>query len=704
MIKYLPFYSDDGPVFDYAHKDDFMDAISDGLIPTRIKYKHKECISYKNVACSFDIETTSYMTPFGEKVGFMYIWMFGISGISIYGRTWEEFVDLMQDLQNKFFLNHNNRLVCYVHNLAFEFQFMRKFFDWEEVFSINQRTPIYAVTTNGIEFRCSYLLTGTKLEKVGEDLLKYKCKKMVGDLDYSKTRHSKTVITEEEMGYCINDIRVVMCKIQECIESENKGIAGIPLTKTGYVRRDVKKAVKRNKSARNFIQNLKLSREEYDMLDRAFQGGFTHANVMYSDVTLEDVVSYDFTSSYPTVMIAEKFPMGNGVKVEPQSYEEFYELLRTNCCLMDIVMHDVKLKDDRGDAPISKSKCIIKGKCVVDNGRIRECEELFTTITEEDFFTYRKFYSFEFEIGSMYVYQKAYLPKPFIEKCLEYYVKKTTLKDVEGKEEDYMLAKSNLNSIYGMMVMAIVREILEYTDKWEDPTMPDVDNVLASYNDSDNRFTWFPWGVWITAYARKNLFTGIYECGQSDYVYSDTDSIKILNATQHDDYIAEYNRQVTDKLMACLNYYKLDENLICPKTVEGKEKPLGVWDFDGHYKKFKTLGAKKYMVLTDDDKLKTTIAGVGKKSGAEYLKQFDNPFSEFKDGLSIPKEDTGKLTHYYIDEVVDCEVIDYNGVKELVHCPSGVYLEKASFTIGLSDDYTKLLEYMHKGFVTQSFK
>lgn len=705
MIKTLPFYTDNGNVYKYEELDSFLNEVRQISYTVKSKRKHKDKIDYINLPCAFDIETTSYITKAGDKVGFMYIWMFGIYGISIYGRRWDEFIDTLDAVCELFHVSRETRLVCYIHNLNFEFQFMRKFFDWDEVFSINQRTPIYAVTSEGVEFRCSYLLTGVRLAKVGEDLIKYKCAKLVGDLDYDKPRHSSTVITDTELGYCINDIRVVMCKIMECIESEPNGIAGIPYTKTGYVRRDVRKAVQNDKKWKDFIKDLKITHEEYDMLTRAFQGGFTHANVRYSGITLEDVVSYDFTSSYPTVMISEQFPMGNGVKVVPKDYEEFMGYLRTNCCLFDIVMSNVELKKDSGDAPISKSKCLtLTGEYVVDNGRIRSADEILTTITEQDFFTYRKFYKFDYQIGTMYVYPKGYLPKPFIEKCLEYYVKKTTLKDVKGKEEDYMLSKANLNSIYGMMVMSIIREILEYTDKWEDPTFPDIDEALEQYNESRNRFTWFPWGVWITAYARKNLFTGIYECGSEDYVYSDTDSMKIRNASDHDDYIGEYNRQITEKLEACLNYYQLDKSLICPKTVEGKEKPLGVWDFDGHYKKFKTLGAKKYLTLTDDDKLHTTIAGVGKDASAKYLNKFEDPFDAFDNGLKIPKNKTNKLTHTYVDDVVDCEVSDYNGVKELVHCPSGIYLEKASFTIGLSDEYTQLLEYMHKGYVTQSFK
>ena len=34
---------------------------------------------------------------------------------------------------------------------------------------------------------------------------------------------------------------------------------------------------------------------------------------------------------------------------------------------------------------------------------------------------------------------------------------------------------------------------------------------------------------------------------------------------------------------------------ISPKTIKGETKTLGVWDFDGFYTDFKTLGAKRYI-------------------------------------------------------------------------------------------------------------
>lgn len=708
-IRTKNFYVEDGNVYDYNHVENFIKEVLDNGFDISKKYnpKTKETVEYINNPCAFDIETTSINTKQG-KTGFMYIWMFGINGISIYGRTWEEFVELVDTLSDVLKLSSKRLLVCYIHNEEFEFQFMREYFKWNNIFAIKERRPIYAITDNGVEFRCSYMLTGTKLETVGKDLLKYKVSKKVGDLDYSKTRHFATPLSEEELGYCINDIRVVMCKIKECIEEEGS-ITNIPLTKTGYVRRDVRKAMQKSRKDIEYVQNLKLTTSEYEMLLKAFQGGFTHANAYRSGQTLEDVVSYDFTSSYPCVMLSEMYPMSNGVEVEIHDKSEFMEYLRTHCCLFEIVMEDVRLKKDSGDAPISSSKCEIRGKKVIDNGRVRRADLLITTITEQDFFTYSQFYKFDYYIGKMIVYEKGYLPKPIIEKVLDYYEVKTTLKNVPSKEREYTMKKANLDSIYGMMVMLIVRPEICFNCNWYTQN-PNMDEALSRYNDGRNRFNWFPWGVWITAYARRNLFTGIYECGVDDYIYSDTDSIKILNASDHDDYIASYNRQITEKLESCLDHYKIDKNRICPKTIKGKSKPLGVWDFDGHYTRFKTLGAKRYMVEHDDkwieeqkecgedyNPIATTIAGVSKKSGKKYFSQFKNPFEHFEENVEISADQTGKLTHTYCDYEITTEVTDYLGNTETINIKSGIYLEPAPFSMKISPAYSDLLYYIGIG-------
>lgn len=660
-------------------------------LPTLIKKSGKDSYKVYNIPCSFDIETTSI----GEetnKQAFMWVWMFGINGVSIYGRTWNEYKTLMELVAEKLELGEDKRLICYAHNLGYEFQFMRKYFKWSTVFASSKRTPIYGVTDTGIEYRCSYILTNEKLENVGNNLKKYKVQKMVGDLDYELIRTWATPITKKELGYCINDIKVVMCHIQEEIERCG-GITKIPLTKTGYVREYVRnECFKSRKRYQGLMSALTVEADEYVKLKQAFQGGFTHANADYSTLLMEFIQSYDLTSSYPTVMVAEKFPMSKGKNVKIENSEHFYRNLNTYCCLFTIMMKDVKLKDGVGDAPISRSKCTKLVNVIADNGRIRQCDYLEMVCTEVDFQVYARFYNFKFICDSMTIYEKGYLPKPIVTSILKFYRDKTTLKDVEGKEEEYAQSKSMINSIYGMIVMDIVRDEIYYSNDsgWDDKK-PDIAKQIEDYNTNKNRFLFYPWGVWVTAYARRNLFMGILECGK-DYVYSDTDSIKLLNKENHQEFISKYNENIRLKLRKAMQFHGLDSDSCEPKNPKGKVKPLGVWDDDGYYSKYKTLGAKRYLMLTEDGELKLTCAGVGKKEACKYLKEtYENPFTAFEDGLYIPPEYTGKMTHTYIDQNYTGRVTDYTGIEVEVNQKSSIHLSKCEFTIGMSQEYMELL-------------
>ena len=295
----------------------------------QINTKHK----YFNVPCALDLETSSFYDSNMEKTGLMYIWIFGIYGKIIIGRTWEELTGMIEKLVEILDLNENKRVICYVHNLQFDFQFFRSHFTFTKVFASDRRQPLYALTDSGIEFRCSYMLSGLSLAKVGDNLLKYIVKKKVGDLEYSLIRHSKTRLTKKELGYCSADVKVVMAYIAEEIERYN-GIARLPLTKTGYVRNYCRNFLFRDpetgkKDKHKFLQNKDLmdrlqiiDADMYTDLKNAFAGGFTHGNSLYIGKTLRNVSSWDFTSSYPTVMIAERFPMGRPERIECINMEE----------------------------------------------------------------------------------------------------------------------------------------------------------------------------------------------------------------------------------------------------------------------------------------------------------------------------------------------------------------------------------------------
>ena len=662
--------------------------------------KSNKRICYYNIPCAFDIETSSFYEN-GEKRACMYVWQFGFNGVVIMGRTWPEFIKFMDDLCYLLSTSVENRLVVYVHNLSFEFQWMRKWFDWENVFATDERKPLYALTKSGIEFRCSYLLTGVSLEKLGDYLLKYKVEKASGDLDYTKIRHTKTPLTEKEIGYCVRDVLVVMAYIQECIDKE-KYVFYIPATKTGYARRYCRSACLYTKGKEKvktykyqkyhaIMKCLSLTVDEYDQLKRAFQGGFTHANAFYSETTQKDVASFDFTSSYPAVMVAEKFPMSRGEYIGDVTMDVLERYCLYYCCLFDIEFTDIYATTIQ-EHYISMSKCWNVASPAVDNGRIVEAERLTITITEQDYYIIKGAYMWgSATVKNLRIYRRGYLPTDFVKSVLKLYVDKTTLKDVDGEEERYLLSKELLNSLYGMCVTDICRFENTYIEDWKKEA-PDKTEAIAKYNRSSTRFISYAWGVWVTAYARRNLWSGIFSCG-TDYIYSDTDSIKVLNVEKHWEYINKYNDDVKEKINRACLYHDINPNDTRPKTIKGKIKPLGFWDFEGVMDRFRTIGAKRYLV-DKNGKIILTVSGVKKVDAVGYLlKKYghDGIFDVFDDGLEIPENYTGKLTHGYIDCETAGNVVDYLGQKNVYHEYSSVHLEKAAYNTSLGKDYIKFL-------------
>ena len=656
-------------------------------------------VEYYNVPAGFDIEVSSFYQ--GEKKpenkrGIMYIWQFGIFNLVTTGRTWKEFEVLISMLQKILSLGENRRLVVYVHNLPYEFQFIRKHFDWDEVFILTERKPVYA-TTGGIEFRCSLKLAGGKaLANVAKDLQKYKVEKAVGNLDYEQIRTPLTPLTEKELLYCENDIRVILCYIQEKIEQDGD-ITKIPLTNTGYVRNYCRKeCYSRWKPYRKVMESLTLEADEYSQLKRAFQGGFTHANAHHVGKVLDKVGSHDFTSSYPAVMVLEKFPMEKAEYISNGINEsELMELLITRCCLFDIEIWGLMPKLFH-EHPISRYKCPVCENAIVDNGRIVMAEHIITTITEQDFFVYTEFYTWDrIEIKNLRTYQKNYLPKNFVQSVLNLYEKKTVLKDVEGEEINYMISKNMINAAYGMMVTDPIRDELTYSDNTFYTIPKNIAEGIDKYNTNIRRFLFYPWGVWVTAYARANLFSGIIEMGD-DYIYSDTDSIKSMNTERHEDYFNSYNAQILDKIELASQYHNLDKSLFAPYTKKGKQKIIGVWDDEGVYDKFKTLGAKRYLTMkgvqSTEQKYMITLAGSNKKKTMEYLVGTGDPFGNFTDGLSIPPENSGRLILSYIDNETTGTAVDMFGVPYEYHELSSIHMEKSEYNLSMSEEFVRYLE------------
>lgn len=248
------------------------------------------------------------------------------------------------------------------------------------------------------------------------------------------------------------------------------------------------------------------------------------------------------------------------------------------------------------------------------------------------------------------------------------------------------------------MVTDIIKGNVIYDDDWRGVELPDLDVALEQYNNNRNRFLYYPWGVYVTAYARRNLYSGILEFGE-DYIYSDTDSIKCLNIDKHMSYINRYNEWITKRIYAVLDHYGIDRRRSAPLNKRGELKPIGVWDWETQgqpYTDFKTLGAKRYIYKQAGD-LHITIAGVSKKMGKDYLRSQDDPFMYFGDDMVIDASHSGKLTHTYLDDEQSGTAYDYKGNKFSYYEKSSVHLEPSEYKMSLLEDFKDFCQKKKRG-------
>ena len=140
----------------------------------------------------------------------------------------------------------------------------------KNVFARKSRKPIkFELEDFNIEFRCSYMMSNCSLEKLA-DVYKLDVKKLVGNLDYSLMRNSKTELTEKELAYCENDCLVVYKYIEKELETYET-MKALPLTSTGHVRKELKNKIEKDYSYINKVRrSVNVDGHVYNLLIDAF--------------------------------------------------------------------------------------------------------------------------------------------------------------------------------------------------------------------------------------------------------------------------------------------------------------------------------------------------------------------------------------------------------------------------------------------------
>lgn len=617
---------------------------------------------YNKEVCAFDIETT-VIDEINQSV--MYLWQFAIESFVVVGRTWDEFKHFVKLLKA---VSGGRTIVVFVHNLSYEIQFLSGIFHFEneDVFPTEPRHVLRANIEN-IEFRCSYRLTNLPLKQF---LQRYNVEhQKIDDFIYTEKRYPWTELTEHDLQYGVNDVLGLVEAIHAILDLNNDDWYSLPLTSTGFVRRECKRAMK--------PQHLKIMEcfpdyAVFKMLRTEFRGGNTHANRYYVDEVLTDpITSMDISSSYPSQQCNRLYPISPFKEIVNPSCRLIDHLIDIGkAVLFEVELFDIELRDKYTAIPyIPIAKCSkITGE-VNDNGRVLSAAYLRITVNEIDWEIIISQYTFSAEVLRGYKAKLGKLPQGLIDCNVEFFRKKTELKGIEGQELFYLKGKELLNGIYGMSVQNPAKTSILFNDcLYEEDTSQTEEQLLLAARK--RAFTIYQFGCWTTAHARAALQTGIDLCGDR-LVYVDTDSCKFLGSADFTAYNEEQKR-----LSLQSGLYATDKH--------GVTHYGGVYEHDGQYKAFITQGAKKY-AYEDESGIHVTVSGVGKAKGAAAIIAAGG-LDAFREGFVF--HNCGKTRSIYNDGHFGEYQIDGH----TIDITRNVVIEEQDYTLSRTEIYSDVIK------------
>lgn len=682
----------------------------DYLLLSNVLYKKKtgkgRAGTYNDVIIMADTETSKSFDQWQYDEGLVLsprpnhvvawtisIRFFHMNIVTLYGTRPSEMVTAINNMRA---VLQGDDIYIYFHNMAYDWAFLRRFFIKEWGFPKKQLNtkPHYPITIkfeNNLIFKDSLILAGRKLEKWAKDL-NVEHQKAVGSWDYDLYRDQGGSFTKEELKYIENDTLAGVECLDATMENLRKTIYSIPYTATGIPREAVRKLAKANRGHDRFLAQA-LDWRQYIKMLSVYHGGYSHANRYYIDelLDLEQTECFDFASSYPFCMLAYKYPSNKFTKFKDCDPQFIIDNSEDYAFIFKLSLINVRLKDPLEPMPaMQESKCHQTLNAQIDNGRITQAGYLNIYICEQDLLVIDSMYTWDrAQCSEVELSKKDYLPRWFTDYVFDRFKDKTMLKG--GDPVSYALAKSIVNSLYGMTCQQSVRE--EYIEVTEPGYYPinkhgdtlyfnsgeyrqdfekDLEHEYEKYLNRKTSVLNYQIGVWVTAYAFRDLFE-LGNCVKRYYkedgklafpphwYYSDTDSC------YSDDWdykkIWDYNEKCKKMLKA---------NGYGPVVRNGKEYWLGVAEHkepDDSYIEFKVLGSKRYAGrCKEDNKIHITVAGVPKK-GAECL---NDDLNNFTDKCIFDGKTTGKLTHFYmfneiyiddrgneIGDSIDLEPCDY---------------------------------------------
>jgi hypothetical protein len=398
-----------------------------------------------------------------------------------------------------------------------------------------------------------------------------------------------------------------------------------PITSTGFVRANCRKAAKADETWREIFRKTALSLEQYNLCRQCFMGGVCIASFKYSNKTIrsDKLRHKDFTSSYPARQELDYFPEGApNWYGDVDSIEELEHLCSTYCCVFVLTLNNVHIKKGVTAPCIPSSKCIHKENYLKLNGKIVSASTLTIVVCELDYKWIKRQYTYdenEIYIDKMLIFNRGVMPDWLKTEVFENFKNKCSLKGVN--ELLYNKSKNMLNGVYGMTATAPVREVYEMNEDYILSKKDDnnAQKQLSKYYSSYNNFMPYQYSIFTTAHARDALYTMITMTGDiedrddlddktdvyKNFLYCDTDSVFYIETEGNKKRMEEYAESCRKRAIDAGAY--VDNKFLGEPT---DEPPI---------RAFRAIHAKCYAMeeynkKTGKYELNVVIAGIPKRA------------------------------------------------------------------------------------------
>ena len=608
--------------------------------------KENNNVFYCSEVIGLDIET-AWNHDIVDPITWMVSARVVFDGESLLFRKPTELMAWYNSLVEKYNLNFLKRITTIIHNASYDLSYLLPYI---KAYLPNERpyglfdspNKIIMYRQGCFEFRCTFRLTNETLAKWSNEMAVEHPKK-VGMYNYNKILFQDSKLSKKEIEYGEWDVFSMKEAFEKQLKLFHDDVTTVPLTSTGYIRRILRKASRKDKYYRGkYFTDTQLNLEQYNMCLNSFSGGYVHCNRFVKAQLLDQKyfekfgcthgALRDFRSQYPKHLMQGLLPIGKPIiyydiknpiqRAININIDKILDLYPEFSSITKMRVYALELKDeDKTTMPIFQTaKMYNKTDDIYyheDNGRLLKMYKghFETYVDNHTLKIIKEQYNGKIVIEKVLIFKNGYLPECLQAPIDSLFLEKTEYKDkyFEKQEkfgefanktiaakQDLDAIKKLLNGCFGCFAMKPIRVnyAVNTTGKMSDDMKQ---ATLEEYYAKYNNFLAYQLGIFVPALARAELFEYIDLIGQEKILYTDTDSLYYITNDE-----IEKKIEVLNKVKEEHSKYVIDS--------KGNKVLYEAFEKQAEFKAFKGLHSKCYGYVSTDGVLKITISGVPERT------------------------------------------------------------------------------------------